>query len=292
MVASAQLTQQALQLRAGDTALVCLDTEYIAGKMMLVRSFITDMKIVAVDPSANPFRDIPPNVTIDFTALVPFQVYEIIYSDTAQRLNSVRNIIIGGAALNQEAQKSLAQFTGQVYATYGMTETISHVALQAVNGPSASPYFKLLPGIKIDTDLRGCLEINAPYLSEKVTTNDIVQIQDEQHFKWLGRSDNLINTGGVKVIPEKAEADIQLLFDELKIGNKFLISSLHDAKLGNKIILLVEGNLLYDSVVLRERLKKILAPYEVPKDIYANIKFVFTQNGKIDRKKTAQVAQG
>ncbi|WP_276373824.1 AMP-binding protein [Chryseolinea sp. H1M3-3] len=289
MVASAQLTQQALHLRAGETALVCLDTEYIAGKMMLVRSFTTDMKIVAVDPSANPFRDIQSDVPIDFAALVPFQVYEVISSKYAHRLNSVRNILVGGAALTHEAQKSLAQFTGHVYATYGMTETISHIALQAVNGPLASGYFKVLPGIKINTDLRGCLEITAPYLSEKIITNDIVQIQDEHHFKWLGRSDNLINTGGIKLIPERIEAEIGKLFDEVKIGNKFLISSLPDPKFGNKVILLVEGSLAFDSTDLYERLKKILAPYEVPKNIYDNVKFVFTQNGKIDRRKTVQM---
>jgi o-succinylbenzoate---CoA ligase len=289
MEASARLTQQALQLKARDTALLCLDPEFIAGKMMLVRSFITDMKIIAVTPSQNPFREIPSDIPIDFTALVPSQIYELLQSEQAHRLNSIKNIIVGGAPLNEQTHSLLSQYTCRLYATYGMTETVSHIALQAINGPAASPYFTLLPGIKMGSDNRGCLEIEAPYLPEKITTNDLVEIIDAHHFKWLGRVDNIINTGGIKILPEKIESEIRSLFDRLKISNKILISSLPDAVLGNKVIMLVEGEIPQLSIDnFKQHLKGILSAYEMPKEFYFNVNFKVTENGKINRFETTR----
>lgn len=289
MIASAKLTQHALELQAGDTALVCLDPEFIAGKMMLVRSFVADMKIMAVNPSSNPFRELPPDIAIDFTALVPFQVYELLQSDQAFRLNSIKNILVGGAPLNEETQDALSRFTCQLYATYGMTETVSHIALQRINGHFASKYFSVLPGIKIEADDRGCLVIDAPYLQEKVITNDIVEIKDAQHFRWVGRADNIINTGGRKVVPEKIEGAIRSLFDGLNIRNRILISSLPDAVLGNKIILLIEGDVSrFSASGIKQHLKGKLSSYEIPKEIYFNVNFILTKNGKINRFETTK----
>lgn len=289
MIASAQLTQQALQLQPGDTALVCLDTEFIAGKMMIVRSLVADMKIMAVNPALNPFRELPVDASIDFTALVPYQLHEILQSFQAHRLNSIKNILVGGAALSGETRKNLSKFSSRIYATYGMTETVSHIALQAINGPLASEYFALLPGITINVDDRGCLEISAPYLGEKVVTNDIVEIKNASKFKWLGRADNIINSGGIKIIPEKIEAEIQKLFNRLKIENRFFLSSISDPALGNKLILLIEGNLppwVIENIKLS--LQENLSRHEIPKEYYANIDFVLTKNGKINRAETTR----
>ena len=289
MITSAQLTMAALDLQAGDVSLLCLDPEYIAGKMMLVRSFVTDMKIVAVNPASNPFTDLSRSTSVDFTAIVPIQLNEIIQSEYAYRLDSTKNILVGGAALEEGIQKKLSKFRVRVYATYGMTETISHVALQPLNGPHPSGYFEVLSGIEINTDDRGCIEIDAPHLPAKVTTNDLVEIKDPTHFKWIGRADNIINTGGIKVIPEKIEGEIRRLFDRHGIENKFLISSVPDAKLGNKIILLVEGD-LFDTPIesIKSQLRRILSNFETPKQILTNVKFVFTENGKINRTETTR----
>ena len=289
MIASAQLTAEALRLKAGETSFLCVDPAYIAGKMMLVRSFVTGMKIVAVNPSANPFHGLPRNVPVDLTAIVPMQLNEILQSDQAYRLDSTKNILVGGATLNQEIQKKLAKFSGRIYATYGMTETVSHIALQSLNGPLASEYFTVLPGIKISADERGCLEINAPYLGEKIVTNDLVDIKNSRHFKWLGRVDNIINTGGVKVIPEKIEAEIHRLFEQHKVKNRFFISSIPDRMLGNKVILVIEGELAGITLeTLKLGLRTILSNYEIPRETYTNINFVFTKNGKLNRWETTQ----
>ena len=288
MIASARLTQLALQLKSGDTSFVCLDPEYIAGKMMLVRSFVTGMNIIAADPSANPFLNIPMGVSIDFTALVPFQLYEILGSSEVSKLNLTKKILVGGAALNHEAQILLSKVNARIYATYGMTETVSHVALQAVNGPQASKYFTILPGVKIETDSRGCLVIEAPYLAEKIITNDLVEIKDHIHFKWIGRQDNIINTGGVKVIPEKIEGLINTFFAQRGIENKFLIVGMPDSTLGYKVTLLIEGEISEISVdIIKAGLSKILPKYEIPKEIYINVNFVLTKSGKINRSETA-----
>jgi len=289
MITSAQMTQQALDLKANDTSLVCLDTEYIAGKMMMVRSFVTDTKIIAISPSSNPFAALPRNLKIDFAALVPLQVHEVIRSPQRHWLNSIKNIIVGGAPLSDETTKNLSSSSGRIFETYGMTETLSHVALRRVNGPSASECFTALPGITINTDERGCLEISVPYLDNKIMTNDIVEIKENTKFKWLGRWDNIINSGGVKIIPEKVEKEIQELFNRLKVEGRFFIASRPDPALGNKLILIIEDSLPQSLMEnIKSSLGDHLSPYEVPKEFFVNVDFVFTKNGKISRSETIQ----
>jgi O-succinylbenzoic acid--CoA ligase len=290
MVASALLTKQALMLNAGETSFVCLDPAYIAGKMMLVRSFVVDMKIVMAEPRLNPFQGLSEN-ELDFTALVPLQLAELLQSDDKRRLNSFKSILIGGAAISPEIQKSTSKLTSRIYATYGMTETVSHIALQRINGRDASEYFTVLPGIEIYSDDRGCLVIHSPYLDEKIVTNDMVEIIDERHFKWLGRADNVINTGGVKMIPEKIELLIHKVFDNLGIKNKFFISSIKDVALGDRLILLIEGELDTTSIrAIKSSLKKNLHPYENPKEVFTNVNFVLTETGKVNRQETRRRA--
>ena len=291
LVASAKLTEEALQLKAGDCALVCLDPSYIAGKMMLVRSFTTGLKIIAATPASNPLIKIPSIIEIDFAAVVPYQLHEIIQTSQFNDLNKIKKLLVGGGALSQQDQEKLQRVDCQVFATYGMTETISHIALQSINGPNASPYFKVLPGIKINSDRRGCLEIEAKYLGEKITTNDLVEIRDKSFFKWLGRADNIINTGGIKVIPERVEAEVLKIFEKYKIKNRFLISSIPDPQLENKIVLLLEGTWTgYISFnTLQSELKNGLSNFEIPKELYEGPSFVLTDNGKVKRTATQKL---
>ena len=293
MIASAEMTASALGLKAGDRALVCLSPEYIAGKMMIVRCFVTGMKIIAVTPSANPFLTIASDQPIDFAALVPYQIQDIIASEKSDWLNHVKTIIIGGAPLSTEMEEKLRHFNCKIFATYGMTETISHIALRRINGPDASEYYSTLPGIGIELDDRKCLVIKASQFPQKIITNDLVEITSPKQFKWLGRWDNVINTGGLKVIPEKIESEIEKIFNELKINQRFFVSGEPDEKLGRKVVLIVEGTLKAgDLQNLKKAMGRILLHYEVPREVYSGISFIHTENGKINRKATVNLTQG
>ena len=286
MVASAKLTQRALDLKAGESALLCLDPNYIAGKMMIVRAFVTGMKLLAVEPSLNPLDKLHINTQVDFVALIPAQLTEILHSNSRDSLNGIKNIIIGGAPLNEQTRKMAAQIRAQLYSTYGMTETVSHIALQAVNGDSASEYFKSLPGVKISTDERGCLRIKTPFEGEEVTTNDIVEIKNTNEFKWVGRFDNVINTGGVKIFPEKLESEIQNVLTAMQVSNRCVVSSLPDPLFGEKVVLLIEGKLSFPVDRLMASLQEVLPRYHVPKDIITNATIIATENGKVNRPET------
>ncbi len=206
---SAHLTAKAIGLQKNDTSLICLDTRYIAGIMMIVRSLETSMNMIIVEPSSNPLEKVEEDDTIDFTALVPLQLETILKSPQREKLNKIKNTLIGGAALNPKTIKELEGLPCSFFATYGMTETLSHIALQKLNGKNAQDFFEVLPGITITKDERGCLVINAPHISvDPVITNDLVELFGSSQFRWLGRVDTIINTGGVKVIPEKIEATI------------------------------------------------------------------------------------
>jgi o-succinylbenzoate---CoA ligase len=292
MIASAMATAQAINLKKGQTSLVCLDPSYIAGMMMLVRSLEVGMDIIAIEPCPNPFEKIESKDKIHFTALVPYQVKAILDSSQKEYFNQLETVIIGGAPLNEPTKKQLQNFSCQFYETYGMTETISHIALKKINGKNKSDYFEILPNITIRQDERACLCISTTYLPEEIITNDVVEMASLQQFIWLGRFDNAINSGGVKIFPESTEKKIDLIFDQLKINNRFFITGLDDPSLGQVVTLILEGELnVAKQKEMELLLKKSLHKFEFPRLIKVIKKFAQTEAGKTNRTKTLELKQ-
>jgi len=265
MVDSAVATGDFFDLHPGDKALHCLPTKFIAGKMMFVRSFILGLDLDFVAPSSHPM--LLNDTKYDFAAMVPLQA-----QNSLVELNNVKKIIIGGAKMNTALEKGLSKLKTIVYETYGMTETITHIAAKKI-GEEA---FSVLPNIKIAKDDRNCLVIDAPKISEKsIVTNDLVEIVGENQFVFLGRIDNVINSGGVKLIPEKIEQKLSH-----KINSRFFVTGIHDAALGEKLVLVIEG----ENQTLEDTIFDGLDKYEKPKEVFYVAKFTETENGKVKRK--------
>jgi len=292
--ASAALSTSYLGLKKESTALVCLDTKYVAGIMMLVRSLEVGMNMYVVEPSANPFDTLPEDVCIDFIALVPYQVQAILTSKHKQKLSRTKVVLIGGADLSNSLRENLKSMQGSFYATYGMTETLSHIALQKLNGSDTTNHFNLLPGIYIQADNRGCLVIHAPHLNaEPIVTNDLVEIIDANRFLILGRIDSIINSGGVKIIPEKIERILETILSDLRINNRFFIAGLLDASLGEAVTLIIEGEPIASELEIEiiQHLKSRLDRFEVPKTIRYVAQFLQTETGKVNKLKTLDLIQ-
>lgn len=292
--ASANLTATVLGFQKNDTSLVCLDTRYIAGIMMIVRSLEVGMNMIIVEPSSNPLEKIEEGTPIDFTAFVPLQLETILRSPDSNKLNQIKIALIGGAALNSKTVKKIQRLKCNFFATYGMTETLSHIALQKINGTNAQDYFEVLPGITLSKDQRDCLIIYAPHLSnEPIVTNDLVEFITSSQFRWLGRADNIINTGGVKVIPEKIEASISTLFEDLNIDNRFFVAALPDDFLGESVNLVVEGLPFKTEKedMIREKINNSLKRFERPKSIHYVLHFINTDTAKVNKNKTITLIQ-
>lgn len=286
METSANMTLAALQLSSNQTELVCLDTRYIAGKMMLVRALVGSLNIIAIEPSANPFEKFK-NESIDFVALVPYQLKSILESEQHNQFNKIKHTIVGGAPLDEPIKKLLQNYSCQFYETFGMTETLSHIALKKINGPTKSDYFKTLPGISIGQDERACLCIQAPHLPTEIITNDVIEMKSLDEFIWLGRFDNVINSGGVKIFPESTERKIEAIFSELQIANRFFVAGLPDEKWGQKVTLIIEGSLTEKiTQKIEERIKEKLSKFEIPRAIKFANDFSQTVTEKINRKET------
>ena len=293
MIASANMSIEALNLQQGYSALLCISPDYIGGKMMLVRSLTAGMKVIATTPSSNPFDSLPQDLTIDFAAMVPYQVHEIVHSSTADRFHEVKKVIIGGASLDKDTEARLQGYRCLFYSTYGMTETVSHIALRQLNGKEASDCYRTLPGIKISTDERNCLLIEWDQLRKKVITNDMVEIVSNDTFRWVGRWDNVINSGGVKVIPEKVEKAIEKIFDTLKIRNAFFVGSVADEGLGSKVALFIEGSLEGQMIeTIKIRMAEAIPKMEAPKQVILIKFFDLTETGKVNRKMTTKPYMG
>ncbi len=288
LIASATATINALGLKENDKALICLSTQYIAGIMMLVRCLVGNLSITAVEPTSNPLRQLPAEAVFDFAALVPFQAETICTETGVNELKRIKKIIVGGAPVSARLMETLSKASSDIYQTYGMTETLSHIALQKISGVYTDTAFKALPGVSLDVDKRNCLIIQTNYLPTPVVTNDVVEMLGENSFHWLGRADNVINSGGIKVYPEKIEKTVELVFSLLTINSPFFISGLPDAKLGDKVSLIIESKDKINEEALLEELRRHLQKHEMPKTILYSGAFQMTPTGKVNRKATLQ----
>lgn len=275
MINSAITTGDFFDLTPGKKVLNCLPSNFIAGKMMMVRAIVLGLEVDMVVPSALPRIDYEKDY--DFCAFTPMQL-----KNFAKYLKSIKAVIVGGGRVSNHIKSLIKDKKPQVYETYGMTETVSHIAVKKLNnfvGDDTDKYFTTLPGIDISKDDRGCLVIDAPKLSDDtIVTNDLVEIYSDNQFEWIGRFDNMINTGGIKVFPEQIEEKLQDKMD----GRQFFIYGIEDDTLGEKIIMVIEGSEKDVDDTLFDALDK----FEKPKDIFFTRKFKETASGKIHRANT------
>lgn len=288
MKASAWLTINRLGLTSEDTALVCISTAYIGGKMMLVRGLEAGLNLVAVEPASDPFEKIDESAFVNFTALVPLQLKKALGGGQKHRrlLDEMKAIIVGGGAISSELELQTQAIKSPVYSTYGMTETVSHIAVKKVNEPGKDKYFKVFEGIDIDQDDRGCLTIKGAVTNgETIVTNDVVDIIDDHAFLWIGRADNIINSGGIKINAEQLEQKIDQLADGLLKNKRFFIAGLKDEALGEQVTFILESvpmSIILEATLL-EKLKAGLPPYHHPRRVLYLPRFVETETGKINR---------
>jgi len=289
LVSSARMTLDYLGLREGDHALVCLPADYIAGKMMLVRSLVGNLSIMAVAPRGNPLENLVRG--FDFAAMVPLQVHTIINNPQGEeKIESIRKLIIGGAAIPSALEERLRNLRNDIFSTYGMTETVSHIAMRRLNGAERSPHYTILPGVRINKDENNCLVIDAPDLADgPVRTRDIVRIIDQNKFEVLGRLDNVINSAGVKYHPEIIERKLEVL-----ISDRFIVASVPDPRLGEKIVLIIETSdpCKYKLPDFRKTLNEKLLVFERPKEQLFLERFPETGSSKLQREKIAALAIG
>lgn len=267
MVHSAIATGNFFDLHPKDKALLCLSARYIAGKMMIVRALIIGLELDIIAPSSH-LDDLLPSKSYDFVAIVPLQA-----ENSLDKLNQFKKIIIGGAKVSDELVDKLREVNAETYETYGMTETISHIAAKKIG----EEYFSTLEHVTIDVDDRNCLLIEATSIfDEKIITNDIVEIYNEKQFKWIGRYDNVINSGGIKLFPEQIETKLAS-----KITNRFFIAGQPDAVLGTKVVLVIEGEENIDNSIFNS-----LEKFEKPKNILFVSEFIETETKKVNRIQT------
>ena len=282
MLNSAKMTCDFLGLKEGDTALLCLPVQYISGKMMLVRAIERKLKVIISVPSSTP--EISENV--EFCAMTPLQV-----QNSLDKIHFIKNLIIGGAAVSETLKNEISttlQFSNsptRIYETYGMSETLSHIALKQIS-PVQENYFTILNDVEISVDERNCLKIFAPKLNPEILqTNDIVELMhfdsaqgDKKQFKFLGRFDNVINSGGVKIFAEELENLVKKHIDK-----DLVFLGKPDETLGEKLVLVVEGE--KDENLKSEILNlKFENKFHIPKEVLFLEKFPRAENGKVLRK--------
>ena len=303
MLNSARITCDFLGLREGDTALLCMSLDYIAGKMMVVRSIERGLKLITVPPSGHPLSAVPvfrqahqpctvPEPAegrgVNFAAMVPMQVYNSLQvPEEKERLMQIRHLIIGGGAIDDALAAALRTFPNHVWSTYGMTETLSHIALRRLNGPEASEWYTPFPSVKVSLNEDHCLVIDAPLVcATRLVTNDIAELSSgsvpNMKFRILGRKDNVICSGGIKIQIEEVERQLRP-----HLQAPFLITKRPDAKFGEVVVLLTEGTV----PEAKEVCLRILPKYHQPR-VYLHVDQIpLTATGKPARQQAEQLAR-
>ena len=306
MEASARITCDFLGLKEGDTALLCMSLDYIAGKMMVVRSLVRNLKLIVVEPTGHPLADATPlqlprggekvpeqtsspsgkvGRGVVFAAMVPMQVYNSLQvPEERERLKQIKHLIIGGGAIDEAMASELKDFPNYVWSTYGMTETLSHIALRRLNGVEASDWYTPFAHVQISQNEDGCLVIDAPEVcAERLVTNDIVEIS-EAGFRIIGRKDNVICSGGIKIQAEEVERALKPY-----LHVPFMITKRKDSKFGEIVVLLTESN---DLGEVKHVCQHHLPKYWQPRDVVFVEKIPMTETGKPARRQAEELLNG
>ena len=271
MLNSARITCDFLGLKKGYTALHILDN-------LLERG----LNLISVEPSGHPLAA-RENIEFSFAAMVPMQVYNSLQvPEEKERLMAIRHLIIGGGAIDEAMERELRNFPNAVWSTYGMTETLSHIALRRISGPDASDWYTPFPSVEISQNQDGCLVINAPEVcAETLVTNDIVEIKNNR-FRILGRKDNVICSGGIKLQIEEIERELKPY-----VRVPYIISKRKDEKFGEVVVLLTEGS----TDEAKQICEKVLPKYHIPKAYIHVDQIPLTETGKPARKKAELLAE-
>lgn len=284
MEASARITCRFLGLKAGDTALLCMPLDFIAGKMVVVRALVWGLRLVSVEPSGHPLRGLTEAPV--FAAMVPMQVYNSLQVEEERRLlRGIRHLIIGGGAVSADLAAALRDFPGAVWSTYGMTETLSHIALRRLNGTGASEWYEPFESVGVSVDGEGRLVIDAPEVcAERLVTNDIADIApDGRRFRIRGRRDNVVCSGGLKLQIEEMEERLRPYVDV-----PFLITKRPDEKFGEAVVLLAATA---DMEAVRRACREHLSRYEQPRLFMAVDHIPLTPTGKPARAEAMRMAR-
>lgn len=276
MMQSARLTCEFLNLRINDTVLLCMPLQYIAGKMVVVRALVAGLNLILRTPSGHPLADV--DMPLRFAAMVPLQVFNTLQvPQEKERLSRTDILIIGGGAIDIALEAEIRPLPGEVYSTYGMTETLSHIALRRLNGVSASLHYQPFSSVELSLSPENTLIIKAPLVCDEVlVTNDVAQLYPDGSFIIIGRKDNIINSGGVKIQAEVVE---ELLKPFITVP--FAITSIPDFKLGQAVVLLLEEGV--DTDMLKEKIHSVLPKYQRPRQMFTVSHLPLTGSGKIDR---------
>lgn len=309
MLNSAHITCDFLGLRSGDSALLCMSLDYIAGKMMVVRSIERKLRLFSVKPSGHPLSDESlakmVGMDFDFVAMVPMQVYNTLQVPRErERLSRIKHLIIGGGAIDDALAEELRRLPGAVWSTYGMTETLSHIALRRLNGEEASEWYQPFDSVGVSLNSEGCLVIDAPLVcSEPLVTNDIAEIKQQEDssvisrfsaasrssdassslktfsphvlFRIKGRKDNVICSGGIKIQIEEVEGLLRQHLDA-----PFLLAKTKDEKFGEIAVLVTESS---DLEGVEAICRQVLPKYWVPRQYLHFDQLPMTETGKPKR---------
>lgn len=284
MEASARITCRFLGLQEGDTALLCMSTDYIAGKMMAVRAIVWHLRLTVIAPTGHPLRGL--TTAPDFAAMVPLQVYNSLQvPEERELLMRIRHLIIGGGAIDPDMERALQSFPNAVWSTYGMTETLSHIALRRLSGPEASVWYTPFDGVTVSLNADRCLVIDAPAVcTQPLTTNDIAEIDsDGRRFRIIGRKDNVICSGGIKLQIEEIETRLRPHLDV-----PFVITKVKDAKFGECVVLLTTAD---DVDAVADICHRYLSSYERPRHYFSVDRIPTTGTGKPARAEAMHMAE-
>ena len=281
LIESAQRTLAFFALKPQDPVLLCLSTQYIAGKMMVARAFAGRLNLLIAEPSSDPWQAWTEQVK--FVPVVPMQLRRLLEKPEKHHLFSI--VLVGGAPMDNTLERKVQRFKPVVYQSFGMTETLTHVAVRWVNGENPAQTYRAMEGVNLKTDKQSRLIISADYLPGPVATNDVVTLEDEKRFRWHGRYDSVINSGGVKVFTEDVESKISGM-----IYRRFFIAGIPHQELGQQVILVIEGKPMEESCLeaLHNRIRMKVAQHHAPKKILFCEKFPETSSGKIRRKEVVE----
>ncbi|MCP3973730.1 MAG: AMP-binding protein [bacterium] len=291
--AAADASQIHLNSRSEDSWLLVMPLHHVAGLAILWRAAHDGSQIVlhdGFDPAAVATEL---SVGVTWVSLVPTMLTRLLREANGP-WPGVRGALVGGAHASYELVAEANAAGLETLPTYGMTETAAQVCTVRPGNveAAAGTVGHSLPGVEVTIDAPpgqpGAIGISGPtvspgYVGEPArsgtfATNDIGYFDQSGRLVVIGRSDDVVVTGGEKVHPglvERALLQLPAVTGAVAFG-------LADAEWGERLVAVVTGDHLV-SEDLRDALASELSRHAVPKEFRIVDRLPLLSNGKIDR---------
>jgi len=265
---------------------LALPMTYVAGLQVVCRSLVAGHRPVLLDDHPSLAEAVAAAGEAPYVSLVPTQLHRAVESPAdAAALAACAAVLVGGGPVDRSLRERAAAAGIRTVATYGSAETAGGCIYDGLP----------LDGVAVAIGPEGRIRIGGPTLFERYDgdpdltaqarvdgwflTADAGRFDDEGRLRVLGRLDDMVISGGVKVPTGIVAARLR----EHPAVKAVDVGRLPDDEWGERVVAWVVGDVALDEV--RDWVSQVHPRSWAPRELRLLDEMPMLRNGKVDRRR-------